>query len=374
MGEIKGIKDGTRGCAFNDRFNFESIEASTTKFGIGFAGLTVPCADRYNKITSNFTLSSSYSDDYENIDVSPIVFSVYSSLSDEYIHTVDEFGEIISSVLSTKNCGDNGSTPLPPRAAFSNSANCLKLNRTSSCETEPEEKCDVTMSPEPEPGIPPYSCSVGGNINCINPVTLVDGCSANISCELKTQGGGFSFFQVGYAPEQPEAWRQGKTNTSFVQKAEDVKDWDFWFKLAKQSADKKLTILQANQVQNCEGLTCGGRPEDCWSPWAGTLVADTEEEAIPIRATSQKWKTRVRKSDLNDAELQKYTIQVESKYYLEIPVLDSDPIRILVDEGIDTLSGNQNRGSIHEFTNEDFQSQIGQPIYGCLNIKRIDRI
>ena len=360
MGDIKGIKDGTRGCDFNNRFRFESIEENTTKYGIGFAGLTVPCADRYNKITSNFSLSSSYSDDYENIDVSPIVFSVYSSLSDVYIHTVDQFGEIISSLLSTKNCGDNGSTPLPPRAFFSNSANCLKLNRTSSDEPEPEEECDITMNPEPEPGIPPYSCSVGGNINCINPVTLVDGCSTNISCELKTQSGGFSYFQVGYAPEQPEAWRQGKTNTSFVQKAEDVKDWDFWFTLAKQSVDRKLTILQANNAN--------------WSPWGGTLVADTEEEAIPIRATSQKWKTRVRKVNLNDETLQKYTVTVESKYYLQIPVEDSDPIRILVDSGTDTFSGNQGRGSIHDFTNEDFQAQIGRPVFGCLNIKRIDRL
>jgi len=368
MGQVTDIKAGTRGCNFNNSFQFESIEASTTKNVVGFAGLTVPCADRYNKITSNYNLSSNYSDDYEYIDVSPIVFQTYSSLSDEYIHTVDEFGEIISSVLSTKNCGDNGSSPYgPPRMTFSNSANCLKLNRTSSCEAEPEEECDVTMSPEPEPGIPPYSCPLGDGVD-------PEICTTSFSCSNRTITCENSFFDVGYAPEQPEAWRKGQYSKSFVQKAEDVKDWDFWFKLAKQSADKKLTILQANQVQNCNGATCGDGPENCWSPWAGTLVADTEEEAIPIRATSQKWKTRVRKVNLEDEELQKYIIQVESKYYLQIPVEDSDPIRILVDSGTDTFSGNQGRGSIHEFTNEDFQAQIGQPVYGCLNIARIDRL
>ena len=30
--------------------------------------------------------------------------------------------------------------------------------------------------------------------------------------------------------------------------------------------------------------------------------------------------------------------------------------------------------TIHEFINEDFQAQIGQPIYGCINITSISRL
>jgi len=368
MGQITDVKAGNRGCDFNNLFLFESIEASTTKNPIGFAGLTAPCAGRYSKITSNWNYSLNYADDYEYIDVSPIVFNAYSSLSDEYIHTVDRFGEIISSVTSTKNCGENGSSPVAvPRQTFSNSANCLKENRTSSCEAEPEEECDVRMNPEPEPGIS-YSCSLGDGVSEI--------CTTSISCENRTITCTNSFFEVGYAPEQPEAWRKGQVSSNFVQKVEDVKDWDFFFNLVKNSAGRKLSILVSNGPQNCNGATCGSGPENCWSPWAGTLVADTGEgsEGGIEFATSQKWKTRVRKVNLEDEELQKYTVIVESKYYLQIPVEDSDPIRILVDSGTDTFSGNQSRGSIHEFTNEDFQAQIGQPVFGCLNIARIDRL
>jgi hypothetical protein len=215
--------------------------------------------------------------------------------------------------------------------------------------------------------------NIPGSLYCTpSNAPLVPGCNENCQAFDGCQRNGSNYFGSCYAEFEGTSASSNLSQSVNSQVISSL-DWDFFFDLTKQSTTKKLEVLKNNEPYNCDGDTCGGGPEDCWSAWGGTFVADTGKEAA-INATSQRWKTRVRKVVLNDPELQEFTVTVESKYYLQIPVLDSDPIRILVDEGIDTFSGNHNRGSIHEFTNEDFQSQIGQPIYGCLNITRIDRL
>ena len=140
------------------------------------------------------------------------------------------------------------------------------------------------------------------------------------------------------------------------------------FNKNKQRVNIKLGILDTNQPQNCLDTVCddGDDPRACWGEWNGTNIA-----AKPV---AQKWKTQVVKLDEAIEELQQFTVTVESKYYLQIPVEGGDPIRILVDSGTDVFAGTQTLGSTHEFTNEDFQAQIGEPVYGCLNIKKIERL
>ena len=362
MGDIKGIKDGTRGCDFNNRFNFEAIGAQTTADLIGIEPFLEDCAYVYENSKEIMNFSYNASDNI--IDLKNFENDTYNgNLS--IVYTVDELGVIVNS--TRYNISYTSSASYQDKFTsydYPKNFTCIKNPKISSCELEPEENCIYGG----RCAITPQECEV-------NPATYA--CSENtndsLNCTQHRRNDQDSSFISGGGPNG-NLWASSNCNYSFINELLGVKDWDFFFDLAKESVDVKINILKNNDPQNCDGDICGSEPEDCWNFWAYTTVADTGAGAGAINATSQKWKTRLRKTNLEDEELQKYIVTVESKYYLQIPIEDSDPIRILVDSGTDTFSGNQKRGTIHEFTNEDFQAQIGQPIYGCLNIKRIDRL
>jgi hypothetical protein len=366
MGEIKGIKDGTRGCAFNNRFQFEAIEATTTQ---GFVGYL--CGDTYYQ---NRNYSGNKSRFYRDEDA-PCYFGQLSASEtsiESYSFIVDEFGLIAIGLNNTTTQREVENFSIGcDEPEFSNTNLSYFYQRTAK-----ENSCEEdTVFETGEPIAADFACP-----SPLPPITVqctTINCSGPESCE-----------RTSTTYQQNCQWSPNDDIIIFIltlSKSLDIRlsetlDWSFFFGLTKSSATKKLTILENNNTQvtiidgDCSYFTCGSEPDACWSSWNFTTIVDTGEGAGAISATSQKWKTRVRKVDLNDAELQKYIITVESKYYLQIPVEDSDPIRILVDSGTDIFSGNQNRGSTHSFTNEDFQAQIGQPVYGCINITRIDRL
>ena len=396
MGEIQGFKAGTRGCAFNNRFTFEAILASSNIGADGHAAYdgsgTIYAIET---ISSSSNSTNSYTGEIWQFDpggliITPVAGTTTSNSSgnvtNTYIYYIDEYGDIyvwmntstsgnsssssnlqdfalcfpsgqgFSSSTSSSNAGGS-STDIgyldECAVAFNNDTNCSSSSSSSTTITSTNPNCGTTSdsSSGTDCGFPSFSVT-----------------DPNPSATTKRESSETNE-TVGCDPGSGFILRGVCTNSSSVNKnanlSQEINE-TFLFGKNKQSVDTKLRILEANQPQNCNEDICGeGGPEDCWSAWSGT--------SISAKPASVKWKTRVRKSDLNDIELQKYTIIVESNYYLQIPVEDSDPIRILVDSGTDVFSGTQSRGSIHEFTNEDFQSQICQPVYGCLNIKKIKK-
>jgi hypothetical protein len=364
MGNIKGIKDGTRGCDFNDRFNFEAIGAQTTQ---GFSGF--PCGEINNRTYYKIKTASG-SENYSASDVNVICLNFTSSTSysenQSYSFIVDKFGFIaigLNALITMKlnDAGTEGCEEPVTDLTYNMDYFYQSIAKKTACEED-----QVTTYGQ--------LGNVPGNLYCTpSNVPLVPGCNESCQAFDGCQRNGSNYFGSCYA-SFGETSASSNLSQSVNSQVSSSLDWDFFFGLTKQSTTKKLEVLKNNEPYNCDGDTCGGGPEDCWNFWAGTVIADTGKGAGAINATSQKWKTRLRKTNLEDEELQKYTIKIESKYYLQIPVEDSDPIRILVDSGTDTFSGNQNRGSTHEFINEDFQAQIGQPIYGCINITSISRL
>jgi hypothetical protein len=400
MGEIKSIKDGTRGCSFNDRFYFEAISASSNIASQGHAAY-----DGSGKIYAIETISSSSSSiesytgeiwflnypppsfNLEIVEV-PIAGTANSRSSgnatNTYIYHIDEYGDIyvwmntsMSGNSASSSNGQNYELCYPNGQGFSNSTSSYNAGGSSTT-TGYVDECAVAFDTDTNCRSSSTSSttitSASGNPNCGTTSSSSNGTDCgfpsfsvndpNPSATTKIESSETSE-TVGCSPG-PFVFAGRCTSNYNVNKNANLSEEVDVFGKNKQSVNTKLRLFEANQPHNCNEDICGeGEPEDCWSAWGGTSIA--------AKPTSQKWKTRVRKADLNDTELQRYTIVVESKYYLQIPIEDSDPIRILVDSGTDTFSGNQNRGSKHEFTNEDFQAQIGQPVYGCLNIKRMDR-
>ena len=397
MGQITDIKAGNRGCQFNDRFYFEAVSASSNIEAQGHAAY-----DGSGKIykSENITVSlifiNNYTGEIWQFGAGEIVKTkIYGtsnsnqsgSVTNTYIYYIDEYGDIYiwmdismdGNSSSSSNSQDFGLC-YPSGQGFSlstsssnaggsytsigsysecavvsdDNTNCSSSSSSSTTITSNNPNCGTTSdsSNGTDCGFPSFSVSDP------NPSATTKRESSETSETVGCQPG--SGFIIGGVC----------TNSSSVNKNANLStevDEDFLFTKNKQAVDVKLIILETNQPQNCNEDICGeGGTEDCWSGWGGTNIA--------AKPASQTWKTRVRKVDLDDAELQQFTVTVESKYYLQIPIEDSDPIRILVDSGTDTFSGNQGRGSIHEFTNQDFQAQIGEPVYGCLNIKKIERL
>jgi hypothetical protein len=371
MGQITDIKEGTRGCSFNDRFNFEAVVAQTSQDFSGF-----PCGEINNQ-TYYKIKSASGSENYSASDVNVICLNFNSSLNysenQSYSFIIDEFGFIAIGLnaLIQMNFNEAGTEGCEePVTDLTNNGSYFyqSIAKKNACEED-----QVTTYGQ--------LGNIPGSLYCTpSNDPLVPGCNENCQAFDGCERNGSNYFSSCYAEFQGTSASSNLSQSVNSQVISSL-DWDFFFNLTKQSTTKKLEVLKNNDTQaliingNCSYFTCGsGGQEDCWSSWDGTVIADIGKGAGATSATSQKWETRVRKTNLEDEELQKYIVTVESKYYLQIPVPASDPIRILVDSGTDTFSGNQNRGSIHEFTNEDFQAQIGQPVYGCLNISRIQRL
>jgi hypothetical protein len=422
MGDIKGIKDGTRGCDFNNRFQFETIGSVITQNAVGYTCLNGELDGKFywNYLQREQQSSTVNGQGQGGYPFSTAQLSVTnggdgscnSTNRSWYAYRINKYGDIeIDTGYDTMSQG-NGNAFWNPNDAFEYYF-CDPVVDECTCEPtsssgggfvstykdpfgQPKESSSGTVDCGPgvgrigggacnnrNIGATKYECEEASNesTSCTNYSYNGSGSDAFISAMLYLCGGLYiRTLECRTDPSSIGCYRamifdkrksyQTSTNTTLSEE----KDWSFFFSIAKESSTKKLSILENNLPQNSNGDDCGSEPEDCWSLWNGTSVLDTGAGAGSITATSQKWKTRVRKVDLNDETLQKYTVIVESKYYLQIPVEDSDPIRILVDSGTDTFSGNQSRGSKHDFTNEDFQAQIGQPIYGCLNITRIDRL
>jgi len=417
MGQVIDVKVGNRGCAFNDRFQFESIGVLITQNIIG-----ITCDDKiyWNHIQQSSASSSSSLNGQGQLPLN-WGFGVVnisdsgtcdSNRRDWYAYRINQYGDIeIDTGYSLKSSGGGGGhtsingdfrdyfcsdCSCDPDSSFSDQGEYIAIKEPFGVLSE-SSNGTIYCGPGPgrvgtgscnsrRVGYSNYSCSATSkeNVECPNKNSARNGADSLTSIIISYCNQAYiktlpcrddpspppvgCFRGIGGARSRDYS----ENNTSIYS---DEKNWNFFFGLAKQSSGAKLDILEFNKPQNSNGDTCGeGGPEDCWGGWGGTSVSDTGEGAGSTSATSQRWKTRVRKVDLNDEELQKYTITVESKYYLQIPVEGSSPIRILVDSGTDTFSANQSRGGKHEFTNEDFQAQVGQPIYGCINITRIDRL
>lgn len=417
MGQITDIKAGSRGCQFNDKFYFESVGVSSNIGAQGHAAY-----DGSNGLYSNESIlievsseTSSSAQQYVITDpaggeIMGIQYRsqsiTYGNKNTIYQNQIDQYGNLYSWYDTTTNGGYNNSQNYttyrsycylgggpPAYGGFGNTT----ITETSDGHSEILGYIDKNNCVD---GIHPIlyddatDCNTTYSLNgtqCGDVLECPEGLCLPYSEENETSDCGFPSFSV--SDPNPSATTKGEVSETITIGTDDCPTGDSdeepfnkncttinttnkranlsgeidMFNKNKQIVNIKLGILHTNQPQNCSGTVCGdGGPEDCWSGWGGTNIA-----AKPV---AQKWKTRVRKSDLNDAELQQFTVTVESKYYLQIPVEDSDPIRILVDSGTDVFAGTQTLGSTHEFTNEDFQAQIGQPIYGCLNISRIQRL
>jgi len=423
MGQVIDTKQGTRGCDFNNRFQFESIESQITQNAVGFTclntennGLFYWRKDNGSNASSSYTITAQGGLPYNwgNGYLSYIDNgSCVHEESNFYAYRIDEYGNIeIDTGYNINNIG-NGDYSFDTNKDYQDyfcdpyydECTCYPYEggsggtNSSSKEPfgQPQSQEDGTIYCGPgigrvwtgtcntrTVGASNYSCNEKSSYNsdCTTEVTSTSGSDSLANAMATTCGvADIRTLECRTDPSQPTCFRGIPTflsrqyNTSSFTTLADEKNWNFFFNLAKQSSTAKLAILENNLPQNSNGDTCGeGELEDCWSTWNGTSINDTGEGAGSTSATSQKWKTRVRKVDINDVELQKYIITVESKYYLQIDTGGGSYIRILVDSATDTFAGGQNRGSKHEFTNQDFQAQIGQPVYGCINITRINKL
>ena len=350
MGDIKGIKDGTRGCAFNDRFNFESISSTKTMNMVGFNCLNAE-SDGKKYLNETYANNHAYFDSNQNCDPedpcwdSDNISLTYSTIF-QYHLELNEYGDALFWI--------DGSTNFSYNRDYSSECQSFQIQYLNKTIETPNIGCDAVTTTTKSTcsfsdclQLPcaeePFSDCINSS-ECVSPFSYTCDpapANTNVECTNSTLNQQDSLENEVYRFNCSDNW---------IISLSEGKDWSFFLNLAAQSANA------------------------CWSSWNFTTVADTGEGAGATSATSQNWRTRVRKVNLEDEELQKYIVTVESKYYLQIPIEDSDPIRILVDSGTDTFSGNQNRGSIHSFTNQDFQAQIGEPVYGCINITRIDRL
>ena len=397
MANVVSTKSGTRGCSFSDRFTFEVISVSSNIEPQGHAAYD-GSGKRYTteKISSSSLSTDSYTGEIWQFGPGGIIKTAVAgtttsnssgNVTNTYIYYIDEYGDIY--IWMNISMGGNSSSSsnsqdfalcYPSGQGFSSSTSssnaggsyivtgsvnecAVVLDDDTNCSSSSSSSTTITSD---NPNCGTTSDSSNGT-DCGFPSFSVN--DPNPSATTKRESSETSE-TVGCDPGSGFILRGVCTNSSSVNKNANLSqevDEAFLTGKNKQIVDTKLRILEANQAQNCNEDICGeGGPEDCWGIWGGTSIG-----AKPI---IEKWKTRVRKTNLNDTELQRYTIIVESKYYLQIPVEDSDPIRILVDSGTDAFSGTQSRGSIHSFTNEDFQAQVGQPVYGCLNISKIERL
>ena len=374
MGDIKGIKDGTRGCAFNDRFNFESISSTKTMNMVGFNCLNAE-SDGKKYLNETYANNHAYFDSNQNCDPedpcwdSDNISLTYSTIF-QYHLELNEYGDALFWI--------DGSTNFSYNRDYSSECQSFQIQYLNKTIETPNIGCDAVTTTTKSTcsfsdclQLPcaeePFSDCINSS-ECVSPFSYTCDpapANTNVECTNSTLNQQDSLENEVYRFNCSDNW---------IISLSEGKDWSFFLNLAAQSANIKLSKLNNNSPQNCNGDICGEGSDACWSSWNFTTVADTGEGAGATSATSQNWRTRVRKVNLEDEELQKYIVTVESKYYLQIPIEDSDPIRILVDSGTDTFSGNQNRGSIHSFTNQDFQAQIGEPVYGCINITRIDRL
>jgi hypothetical protein len=417
MGQITDIKAGNRGCSFNDRFQFEAIESVTTDSTSNHGYHCLSNEEDINYYSSGTTENSSLSesDQYTQGPCGDTASSEnarnenYSSTLNQSVEiAVDIYGNIFdwntaSYIMSFSSsfAGTGLGNEESPGCNFNFKSSDSKRQKLDEKADIAEEdcnwsfvlsgddfcygglrtrnlngiECDNIVNGQPTIPFPSIWTTESSSIDCNSHIIVIVYDYAETTegedCSRSRQA---SNIQYRY-----------QRNLSSQISRNDIKS------ICRESCNIKLEILEVNEPQSANIITCGEYPDEyevsdrceacynpdensCWSVWSNTVVQDNLDGAGSTSATIQKWKTRVRKADLNDAELQKYTIKVESKYYLQIPVEGGDPIRILVDSGTDTFSGNQNRGTIHEFTNEDFQAQIGQPVYGCINITRIDRL
>ena len=406
MANVVSTKSGTRGCAFNDRFYFEAISASSSISAEGHSAYD-GSGKKYTteKITSSSNSIDSYTGEIWQFERPPggggivIVKTPVAGTSkskssgnvtNTYIYNIDEYGDIyiwmninMNGNSSSSSNGQDYSLCYPDGGGFSSSTSStsaggsytrigsldectIVLDDNTNCSSSYNYSTTIS-SDNPNCGTTSNS---GNGTDCGFPSFSVNDPNPSATTKLESSETNDTF---GCDPGSGFILRGVCTTSSSVNKnanlSQEINE-DFLLGKNKQSVDIKLRILETNQPQNCDGVDCGddcdGDSENCcWSVWNGTSIA-----AKPV---IQKWKTRLRKVDFNDQELQKYIVTVESNYYLEIPVQGSDSIRILVDTGTDTFSGNQNRGSKHEFTNEDFQAQVTYPVYGCINITKVQK-
>ena len=413
MGQITDIKAGNRGCSFNDRFQFEAIESVTTDStsNHGYHCLSNEEDENYLMSTTTENSQLANSDDYTTSPCSNSL-AVSSQTSETYSGTLNESKEIDinqygtifdwskSSFLMNMNSRFWGNGVAPPcvynfiqqdsknqnydEKAGIATENCNWLSviggdnycyAGAQTQSQSGTECNNPVNGQPIiPALGPYT-EMDSNINCtLHRIQLIFAyaeSSTGEDCYTSIQRDSIQY--------------RYQRNLSTKITRDNIKS------ICRESCNIKLEILEVNEPQSANIITCGEYPDEyevsdrceacynpdensCWSVWSNTVVQDNLDGAGSTSATIQKWKTRVRKVDLNDEELQEFTVTVQSKYYLQIPIEDSDPIRILVDSGTDTFAGNQGRGSIHSFTNEDFQAQIGEPVYGCINIAKIIRL
>ena len=422
MGQVTDIKAGNRGCQFNDRFYFESVGVSSNIGAQGHAtydGSSGLYSNEFILIQVSSETSSSaqlYLQLYPPAEgtMEGIQYRsqsiTYGNKNTIYQNQIDQYGDLYSWADTTTDGGYNNSQIYTTSKGFCFVEGSLYFGNNTITETADghSEILGYIDKNNCVDGIHPIlyddatDCNTTYSLNsteCKDILACPGGLCLPYSEQYETSSCAFPSFEVidpnpsairkievsetitigtddcpigeDFA-EDPNVSNKNCTTINTTNKRANLSGEIDIFNKNKQITNIKLGILDTNQPQNCDGLDCGddcdgeGGENCCWGQWYSTIVA--------AKPTSQQWITRVRKVDFNDPELQQFTVTVESKYYLQIPIEDSDPIRILVDSGADTFAGSQGRGSKHTFTNEDFQAQIGEPVYGCLNIKKIERL
>jgi hypothetical protein len=381
MGDIKGVKDGTRGCSFNNRFTLQYIEAinSCSAPDVGCVNGTGSSDGKIRKskiITSNVNNTSNGSTGPVGDICNGFFFNCLYG-SDSYSHTsswqekiaffITPEGNFVigtewngQSTITENNpvtsCGGDCETDCETGGYFNTSIAkwTRKLNQdgTFTIEEEGNTQNIVTV-------IASEDCDSGSNNTNDSGGQGTCCCPEDPSCTLGIKQKDCTCPSAQFNP--CGSYSESSNNKGSTQ----VDDLDYVLGPLRSSTRVKLNyLLSLDDWQYYDEL------ED-------PSYLYNLQEVFSSNLLSQRIKFRFIKDDrVDNTDLDKYTIKTEEKYYLQIPIEGSDPIRILIGSTSSTFAGNQLYGQEFEFTNQDFQQEslINQPIVGCINITSISRL
>jgi hypothetical protein len=380
MGDIKGIKNGVRGCAFNNRFTLQYIQAvnSSPKQDVGCVNGTNSSDGKIRKsktIISNVNnISNGSTGPVGNICNGFFNNCVYGSNS--YSHT-SSWQENIAFVTTPEGnfvIGNefNGQSTItendPVNTCDANCENCESGGyfNTEIAKWKRVLNADGTFTETQEgflnqivTAITSEDCDSGSNNTNDSGSEGTCCCPEDPSCTLGIKEKDCTCPSAQFNP--CGSYSESSNNNGRA----EADSYNFILKPLRGSADVKLNyLLSLDDWQYYDEL------ED-------PAYIYVIQEVGPSSLSSQRVKFRFIKDDREDnSDLDIYKITTQENYYIQIPIEGSDPIRILIGSTSSTFAGNQLYGQEFDFTNQDFQQEnlIDQPVFGCINITSISRL
>jgi hypothetical protein len=381
MGAIQGIKNGTRGCSFNNRFTLQYIQA-VNSCGNPDLGCVNGTNSTDGKIRKSKTIRLNVNNTLNNStgpvgDICNGFFYNCCYGSNSYSYTSSWYENIAFITTPEGNFVVGSEWNGQSTITYNNPVTCCGADCQTDCESGGYFNTEIanwTRKLNPDGTFTEKS---EGNLNQI--VTSITSEDCDSGSNNTNDSGAYG---TCCCPEDPSctlgikesactcpsaqlnpcgSYNDSSSNNGT---AEEV-NADFLLGPLRGSTSVKISYLL--------GLNSWEYYDELYNP----SYIPNLQESNGSYLDSQRIKFRFAKDPRSDnTDLDKYKITTEEKYYLQIPIEGSDPIRILIGSTSSSFAGNQLYGQTFDFTNQDYQQEslINQPILGCINISSVSRL